>query len=425
MAGAATQYGVLLRIPNFQKLFVGGLAAISGSAVVGVCIVWIVFQTTGSAVDVGFVAAAELSGGVVFSLIGGTLVDRYDRRGLMLLADLARAGTLGGLALALLELPFNLAFIVVAAFVASCFNTIFNPAEQSIVPGIVGAGLVADANGLIRSTQSAISLVGASVAGVLIVTVGPVVGVGYDALTFLVSAAMVYSLRVPAEVRKPTRTGAAGSFVSDVREGFRWLRQEVGLLQLTVSAGFFNFFSTIVGVFSVVYVTVELHGSAIVFGVFLAALAGGNGLGALAVGRTRAVRWAGRAWVIGYGIVAGLTAIGLALFPDPIVAVGLVLVNGFASGFAGTAWLSAAQMTVPAEMQGRYFGVDGLGSWAILPIAQVGGGILIASIGVGPTYLVAGLLWTLTGLAFFLLRPLRHWGYVPTPAPAPSSPAPG
>jgi hypothetical protein len=416
-AGSATSgYRGALARPDFRKLFVAGLTSSSGGAVTGVCILWIVFTATGSPVDVGLVGTSELLAGVIFSLIGGALVDRYDRRNLMVVSDLVRAATVGAMALYLELRGFDLVVILVGAFLVGCFTTIFNPAQQTVIPAVVGPELVADANGLVRSTQAATMLAGASVGGLLIVTVGPVVGLAYNAATFLVSATLLAALNLSAAARHPERAGPDHSFLADVAEGFRWLRGAVGLLQLTISAGFFNFFSTIIGAFLVVYATLALHGSGVLFGILLAAQLGAQGVGSLAVGRTGATRWAGRAWVVFYGVLSPVAAIGLALFPTPYVALLLLSLIGLFGGFAGTAWLSAAQLSVPSEMQGRYFGVDGLGSWAILPAAQIGGGFLIAAVGITTTYLVAGILWLVIGAAFLVPSALARWGYPPREA---------
>jgi len=417
-------YGAAWALPNFRRLFIAGLASSSGGAVTGVCLLWIVFASTRSPVDVGLVGTAEVVGGLLFALIGGALVDRYDRRALMVASDLVRASTVGGMALFLEFRGFNLLVVLGAAFVVACFTTIFNPAQQTVVPAVVGPALVADANGLVHSTQSLTILAGSSAGGLLIVTVGPVLGLGYNAATFLLSGVLIAGLRLSASDRHPARAGPASSFLVDVADGFRWLRGEVGLLQLTISAGFFNFFSTIVQAFLVVCAALALHGSGAVFGLLFAANVGSQGLGSLLVGRTGAVRWAGRAWVVFYGVVPPVTVVGMALFPTAWVALPMLAIGGLASGFAGTAWLSAAQLTVPSEMQGRYFGVDSLGSWAILPAAQVGGGFLIAALGITTTYLLAGVLWFTLGVAFLLPAALATWGYPPRgPRTVPISPA--
>lgn len=408
-------YHRLLREVGYLRVFVAGLGSVAGSAVAWVCSVWIVAETTGSTLDVALLATASLVAGIVFSLVGGTLVDRYDRRGLMVLSDVVRALTIALLVVDLEVWGFNLLGFLAAMFVVAALGTVFNPAEQSVVPTLVGSELVADANGLIRSTRSAVTFVGASVAGALIVTVGPVVGLATNVATFLFSAALLIGLSVTSPRRASVAAGARSSYFGDLVGGFRWLRRARGLLELTLSAGVFNFFSTIVGTFIVFFATDVLHGSALLFAVLLAAEVAGAALGSLLVGRLHAVRWAGRAWLVPYGIASGGVTVVLALFPVPAVSVAALFSLGLLGGFAGTAWLTAAQLLVPTEMQGRYFGIDSLGSWAIIPAGQIGGALLIASLGVAPTYLLAGIIWLIAGVGFLGARALWRLSYPPAP----------
>ncbi|MCI4320045.1 MAG: MFS transporter [Thermoplasmata archaeon] len=404
----------LARDPNFLKLLGATLASYTGGAVAQVCLLWLIFSATGSALDVGYFGAAALGAGILFSLVGGTLVDRYDRRRLMSGANLAAAGTVGLLVVVLWTRGFSLLAVLAATFVVSALRTIFAPAEQAIVPAVVGPGSIASANGVLHSVQSTMSLLGSSVGGVMILTVGPIVGIGVNAATFLVAGLLIASLVVPtARASERGSSGRRGAFVADLREGFAWLRRARGLLELTISAGFFNFFESLFFAFLVVYDALALHGSALVFGGLLVALTAGQGLGALTVGRTRAVRYAGRLWVLGAGCAGGAGLLTLAVFPVIPVAVPVVFLMGYAAGVAGTVWLTAAQLVVPTEMQGRYFGIDSLGSWAIIPLAQIGGGLLVVRYGILPTYLVGGILWTVAGAGFLLPRALARFGHPP------------
>lgn len=105
----------------------------------------------------------------------------------------------------------------------------------------------------------------------------------------------------------------------------------------------------------------------------------------------------------------------LALFPSvPVALVSLFLIGLF-GGYAGTAWLTAAQLLVPTEMQGRYFGIDALGSIAIIPAAQIGGALLIEAYGVQWTYLGTAILWVIVGVAFLFPTALATLGYPPPP----------
>ena len=408
-------YARLLATPAYARVFTAGLGSVLGSGISAVCLVWLVFESTGSALDVAFLGAAWLVAGIVFSVFGGTLVDRYDRRRLMIASDVARALAMGVVVLVLEVHGFDLPTILAASFVVGAFTTVFNPAEQTIIPALVESPLVADANGLVRSSRSAAQFVGTAVGGALIVTLGAVAGVAANAITYAISASLLFGMTVPAQLA--FRRAARPSYLEDVREGFRWLGRATGFLELTISATFFNFCLSLVGTFVVVFVTVLLHGSGLVFALLLALEVAGTGLGALLVSRTRGVRYAGRSWTIGAGAASGAAAVFLALFPSTSVAAVCLFLIGLFGGYAGTSWLTAAQLLVPPELQGRYFGIDNLGSIAIIPAAQIGGALLIDAYGVDPTYLWVGVLWVVAGVAFLFPRALAELGYPPREAP--------
>jgi MFS transporter, DHA3 family, macrolide efflux protein len=417
-SGARGTYRALFGNAPFVKLFTAGVASVLGATAAQVCLVWLIFVNTHSAIDIAYLGVVGSLSGVAFSLVGGTFVDRYDRRRLMILSDFSRAAMTAILVVILLVHGFSLAAILVEEFVVSAFTVVFNPAEQSYLPAVVGGRDLPDANGLVRSSRNTASFVGASAGGALIVTLGSIPGVAVMGATFLVSGILITLIARDLAVSRgpPTPIRPRGRFTGDLREGFAWLYRSTGLFQLTISATFFNFFATIFGTFIVFYATDLLHGSALVYAGLLAVSVAGNGIGALLVGRVGAVRYAGKAWVIPYGVLSAALLIVLARFPSIPLAIPLAFAIGLCSSFAGTAWLTAAQLLVPTEMQGRYFGIDGLGSWAIIPLGTILGGILIADIGVGETYLIAGIGWFLAGLVFLVPRSLWHLGYPPTSA---------
>jgi MFS transporter, DHA3 family, macrolide efflux protein len=420
--GARGTYAALFRNPPFVKLFSAGIGSILGATAAQVCLVWLIFEYTHSSIDIAYLGVVGSLSGILFSLIGGTLVDRYDRRRLMILSDFSRAGMTVILVLILATRGFNLPAILVEEFVVSAFTVVFNPAEQSYIPAVVGGRDLPDANGIVRSSRNAAGFVGASVGGAMIVTLGAVPGVAVMGATFLISGILI--TLIARDQGAPTRTlpgvRPKARFTGDLREGFAWLYRSTGLFQLTISATFFNFFSTVFGTFLVFYAADLLRGSALVYAGLLAVSVAGNGAGALLVGRVGAVRFAGKAWVIPYGVLSGGLLILLARFPVVALAFPLAFAIGLCSSFAGTAWLTAAQLLVPTEMQGRYFGIDGLGSWVIIPVGTILGGVLIAAVGVGETYLIAGVGWFLAGLVFLVPRALWRLGY-PPPATRASS----
>lgn len=418
---APRAYGPLFHNPGFVRVFAAGLGSAAGSAIAGVCLVWIVFADTASALDVALLGTSFIAAAILFSALGGTVVDRYDRRRLMILADGARAGALALVVVVLAVRGFDLPVVLVATATVGAFTTLFNPAEQAILPDLVPAGQIADANGLVRSSRSALGFLGAATGGLLIVTLGPVWGIGVNAVTFAISGVLLTGMVTPAPSVAPRVDGPKSGYFSDLRAGFAWLWSAPAFLQLTISATFFNFSSTLIGTFLVVYATLVLHGTALVFAALLTSEVAGSAIGSLLVGRVGAARYAGKAWVVPYGIVSGAVALALALVPSVPVAVIVIFALGALGGFAGTAWLTASQILVPREMQGRYFGIDALGSIAILPLAQIGGALLIASYGTRTTYLAAALLWVVSGAVFLVPRALWQLGVPPVEGPGPTS----
>jgi len=407
---SSSNYRALFGNRNYFRVFAAGLGSVAGSAIASVCLIWIVAIETGSALDVALLGTANLVAAILFSTLGGTLVDRYNRRRLMILSDVARGAALA-VAVAVLALRgFNFPVLLFGEAVLGAFTVLFNPAEQAIIPSLVPGGQVADANGLVRSSRSTLQFVGVSVGGVLVFAVGPIWGIAANAMTFALSAALLTGMAVPEVLAGAAGGGTRPSYFAELGAGFAWLWKAKGFFQLTLSALVFNFAAAVVSTFLVFYATDLLHGSALVYAALLAAEVAGTAIGSLLVGRVGAVRYAGKAWVVPYGVLSGLVVLALALAPStPIALVALFSLGAF-GGFAGTAWLTAAQLLVPSTMQGRYFGIDSLGSIAIIPAGQIGGALLIAATSLRETYLIAALVWIVFGLVFLAPRELWHLG---------------
>ncbi len=418
--GTTHRFARVLKVPNFRAVYLAGLTSQSGRTIASVAIIWIVFATTKSAMDVAYVGIVELAATIAFTLPSGVWIDRYDRVRLMVAADLIRAVTLGGLTVAFLWEGFQLSFVLVAMFVVSAASVLFQPAEQTLFPAILPPEDLADANGLNLASRSLVSLVSNSIGGILVITVGAVLGILYNSLTFVVSSLFLLSvyraLRLAHQASRKPRA-APPRMLRELSEGFGWLiHQAPGLWQLSVSALFMNFFSTVFTTFVVVYVVENLHGTSLTYGLFLATMTAGSAIGVLLVGRTAAVRHVGKVWVLGYGIGSGLGLFGLSLVSAPTLAFPLVFSYVVFSSFAGNTWLTAAQTMVPTGVQGRYFALDGLLSWGVLPVSQIVGGVLIGKYGISPTIEFAGAGLLLSGV--FSLAGRKLWRLDPTPLPA-------
>ncbi len=410
----------VLRNGAFARLFFAGATSIGGFSIGQVALSWLVFQETGSSVAIAFLGVAFLLASVLLSLVGGTLVDRQDRRSLMVISDLVRMASLAVLVLVLIAAGFRYELVLAVSFLLGGFTTIFQPAERALTPELVAADELPDANGLVGTSNSLLAFAGNAAGGLLVGVLGIAAALGVNALTFAVSAILLLSIRVAGTAvatSAAARRKRTTSFLADTLDGFRYIGSQRGLLALTLSAGLENLFFAMIGPFLVVYTTVELGGGAVLFGVLGALMSLGWAPGAFLVGRLGAVRHAGMVWAVS-GIPIGALILVFVFVPVvPVIAVAIFL-QGLLLGFANTTWLTAVQLIVPSEMQGRYFGVDQLGSFATIPAGMILGGIMIQSYGIPLTYAVAGVGFALTSALFLSSRELRNLRYAaPTPGP--------
>ncbi|HZY48044.1 MAG TPA: MFS transporter, partial [Candidatus Bathyarchaeia archaeon] len=276
------------------------------------------------------------------------------------------------------------------------------------MPTLIRKNEVEDANGLVLMTNALFQALANGAGGALVAAVGAIAALGLNSATFTISAILIASIITGKSLWGGPEivSNRQNSFLSDAIEGVRYLVRWRGLLYITLSAGLMNLFFTMISTFTVVYAAKVLSGGALVYGTLLSLIALGFAPGALLVGRTNAVRAAGSVWGI-CGVGGGVATLALALAPNIWVAFSAAFILGLILGYGNTTWLSVVQLIVPTEMQGRYFGVDQLGSFAVVPVGQVVGAFLISSRGVQFDYLVAAVGIILSSIVFLLTKDLR------------------
>jgi MFS family permease len=381
-----------------------------GTAIGTVVLTWVVFTASHSPIYVALLGVVGFLPSVLFGLIAGALVDRVDRRRLMLACDIARLLTLGGLAAYTLAFGVNIIALLGAALIVATFSTIFRPATNAAIPRLVPEPDFTDSNGLLVAGTTIAGFVGSPVGGILVITIGVVGGLLANALTFGFSGAMIFLMVIPALAPKDASSeGPRTSLVSEVREGMRYLLSQKPLLWITLSGMVANFFLALFFAFVVIYASVQLHQGATGFGILLAAGAAGWGIGGILPGRIGSDR-APALWYAGVWTTAGLVIVAIGLVRDLMSATLLSLAFGTLGGIGNTTFFASVQREVPPHLLGRYFATDEAGSFAMIPAGQAVGAILILSIGVGATYVLAGIGACVCSGILLLIPSVRAWG---------------
>ncbi len=124
---------------RFTRLWIARLVSRFGSALGYVVLIWFVYAETGSALAVVYVGLAEFLPTVAVGLFSGAVVDRYERRRVIVLSTLGRSAAMGALVVVLYLLGFNLAIIVLASAIFAICATFFGPGSQALLPELVPA----------------------------------------------------------------------------------------------------------------------------------------------------------------------------------------------------------------------------------------------------------------------------------------------
>jgi MFS family permease len=397
----------LLKNRNFLLLYLGGVISASGATMTSLTLVWLVYTETHSALSISYLGLASVVPTIAFGLLAGALVDKIDRRRLMITSDLVRAAAVAIIPVFYAFRGFNLILIIVAVTIVGVFSTIFRPATNALLPTIVDEGKIQDANGLITASNSMSQMGANAVGGVLIALAGVHLGLAYNSATYLVSALMI-TLMFTSTLS--TNKTSQPPFVAQVKEGLLYIGRTKAILETTITSTFLNLFATMIVPFSVVYVNVFLNASASFYGYFLASIGFGLAVGSLLAGRIRAVKFAGKLFIFA-SLGFGLATVSLVVVRNAFFAIAIAASLGILLGLLNTTFFSIVQLVVPNEVLGRVLSVDEVGSYAAIPLGQIAAGIMIQSTGIVSTYLLAGVGIIVTAVAGAFLRDLRNLQY--------------
>jgi predicted MFS family arabinose efflux permease len=395
---------------GFQALLGSSLSSAVGGAVSGVAVNYLVYHYTQSTLDVAYVGLTGIVPGIVLGLFAGVLADRSDRRRLMIASDLVRMVVMAGLAVALYLTGFSLLLVLAAMTLVFSFSAVFTPASQAILPRILPVQRLEAANGLLSALTQTGYTVGAAGGGLLLVSLGAVAGLGVNAATFGLSALFLFQIASEFGRPAPGVAEAKRSFRHDLAEGVAYMQTHRPVLQVTVGFLPGNFLFTMVASFFVVYAANVYGGDPAAFGYLVAAMAGGAIVGALAVGRFQARRFAGL--LMGASVLAQSGAIAL-LVVGRVLPVSLAGAAGMGVciGLINTVYYATMQAIVPNEILARVLSIDSVGSFVAIPGGLLVGGVLAASYGIHFVYALAAVGLLVNGIALIALPGVRSLRY--------------
>jgi MFS family permease len=394
-----------LRHHDFRLLWSGMCVSLMGDGIFLVAMAWQVYALSNAPAALSMVGIAMTVPTIAFLLLGGVVSDRMDRRRVMLAADLMRGIAVGAMALLSLTGAIELWHVVGLVALYGAGAAFFGPAFDSIVPDVLPASELPQANALDQFVRPvAQRLAGPALGGLLIDATGVGAAFAFDAASFAVSALALLSM----SSRAPRRAADAPASVgADIRTGLGYVRRHVWLWGTFVTAAVaYLLFMGPAEVLLPYLVKNSLGGSAGDLGLVFAAGGIGSVGCAVVLGQRglpkRDITFMYVTWTLATFAVAGY---GLASAVWQLMVASLAF-NALET--AGTiVWATAKQRHVPAALLGRVSSLDWLISIGLLPLSFALTGPVSAAIGAETTLVVAGAIGGVVTFAALLLPAMR------------------
>jgi len=397
--------------PSLRPFFVlwsGQTLSLVGSHAVQFAIIWWLTATTGSATVLATATLFGLVPQVVLGPVIGTLIDRWNRKRVMLLAD----GAVGAASLVLAALyAANTArteHVFALLFVRAIGGAFHAPAMLASTSLMVPGRRLTQIQGLNQSAQGLLLVVGAPL-GALLYAILPMAGVMLvDVATAVVAIVPLLFIRVPQPQRTPSANGRS-SVLAEMMDGFRYLRRRTGHLTLVFLSAAINMLLVPAFALLPLLVLERLHGNAAALGWITSAFGVGMLAGGILLGT-----WGGFARRIVTTLVAmaalGLAVIAVGMTPSDMFpwALGAMFAVGFTVPLVNGPVHAIIQATVAPEMQGRVFTLIGSLAGATAPIGLLFAAPLAELAGVGTWYLAGGVMCVVMAVTGFMAPALMR-----------------
>ncbi|BAN27966.1 MFS transporter [Caballeronia insecticola] len=371
-----------------------------------------VFALGATPAETGLLQSAQTLPFLLLSIPLGVVADRRSRRTLMAFAECARAFAMFCVLLLVLSHSLTLPLLALLGFLGATGTVAYNVGAPALVSALVERAGLAAANGRIELARSVAYSAGPALGGLLVGWIGAASAYGFAATSSAIAAMLL------AGVREPARTPAvARHFLTELREGARFVARDALLRPMLATAVFFNLGFFILQAVYVPYAVQRLHLSASAVGVTLGAYGVGMVCGALAAPLVARRIAFGRMLLVGpfCGLAASLAMVATLVAPS----FWLASASFFLLGAGPILWTVGSttlrQAITPATMMGRVSALNSTATYGARPLGALAGAAISAHFGMGPC-LVAATLGFVVQAAIIAVSPAARLADVPDDA---------
>ncbi|MDP2859040.1 MAG: MFS transporter [Bacillota bacterium] len=387
--------------PSFIRLWAAQTISMFGENFSGIAQAFIILKMTGSPTSMGLSMALGTLPRLLASLFGGVVVDRLERKRVLMVADIVSGCVDLVLAAVIMAGRVQVWHIYVVIATRSLARAFYDPALNSLIPALVDRKVLVRANATQQSALHIAAAAGPALAGVMVESAGAGPAVLLAGLTFLVSSLLLATTRASS---RPTPSNK--SAWQDLRAGLVYVRQRKWILSLTVAFTFVNMV-TAVRMVVMPFISRDIYGRGMIgYGLTLSAGSAGSLAAIIVLAALKRLSHKHRMVSLSIAVIA-LSTVGLAFCPSLEWALPVCFVVGLTGPVMGSCANALYQEFVPSELMGRVFAFRATLAMALMPLANVAAGY--ASNRVGPVFtLAAAGLLSLPGVVLSL--DARHAG---------------
>ena len=388
---------------DFLTLLIGqGISAV-GDAVSFTALPLLVLILTGSGLAMGIVGVLQSIPDLLFGMVAGVFSDRWDRRRMMLVADVGRAILTALIPLSVIVGAPTLLVVFIVAAPMSILRSLFLAAYTASLPNLVGRAQLGRANSIFEAIYSFGYILGPGLAGVLVATIGAAETIAIDALSYAASSVALFFIRRPLTAQ---RDHPPLDLVAEMRVGIAYVASHRVLRDAIAFWGLVSVLSAGLVPAVAYYIVQEQGHEASVLGLILSAYGLGAFLGAILTARLRLRRAGGL--LLGGNLARGLALVVIAVVGSVGAMIGAALIAGIVDSVVLITYITLRAAESTDEVIGRVGGTARTISLGLQPLGFIAAGLLIDAIGGGVTLATIGLALVATSGLFALSQPLRN-----------------
>jgi MFS transporter, DHA3 family, macrolide efflux protein len=339
----------VFRKRDFRLLWSAQLVSTVGTALTDLAAGILVFRLTGSALSVGLMFMATSIPTLFIGLIAGVFVDRYDRRKIMVIADLLRAAIVFSIPFLI---QFNILFLYLAVAAVSSISQFFNPANDAVLPEVATDEELTAANSWIMISSFGSTSIGFALSGLLATAFDIHWAFYLDALTFLFSALCLVFVRV-GKIQAEGDT-SVGVVIANLKEGVSTLVRTPLLRSLFLTGVPVYLAFGLWNVLLLPFAIKALHATEFEYGLQEGLTSVGFVVGSLVMARF-AERFREGSWIVVSTIAMGIAGILYGIASSILIAIVLVAISGFFNAPSSISRRVLMQRNTPRELRGRVF----------------------------------------------------------------------